>query len=281
MLQSGVMQSADPSQHGPSDPPAGATTTDLPAVEVSPNGHPSVETGSAAYVDAWDRYATEIANDSAQHRRRHNLRLGREVVETAIFALIMFLGVRMVVQNFRVEGMSMDPTYETGQYVLVNKALYGRINLEALSDWIPFWSSDDDAHYLFHGPRRGEVVVFEPPLPNSGDRDFIKRVIGVPGDHIQVRDDGVFVNDRQLDETYLRGVRTTCFGQWCDVTLGPDEYFVMGDNRNNSSDSRIWGPVRGDSIVGKAWLIYLPFGDFGPAPNASPALVSPGRAAPP
>lgn len=274
MLQFRVMQSADPSQQRPADHPAGAATTDIPAVDLSPNGHGAEDEGSTAYVAAWDAYAHRIEGEGERRRRGHTLRLAREVVETGIFALLMFLAVRAVVQNFRVEGLSMDPTYQSGQYVLVNKALYGRLDLQAISDLVPFWQTDDEPRYLFHSPRRGEVVVFEPPVPNGEGRDFIKRVIGVPGDRVEIRDEQVFVNGRRLEESYIQGVRTACFGQWCDLTLREDQYFVMGDNRPNSSDSRYWGPVTGDKIIGKAWLIYLPFSDFGLAPNGTPSLVA-------
>lgn len=264
------MQSADPTQMTPdADAPPGGS----PTVEAHANGR-AAPARFDVYSEPWDAYAVTLAGQGARKRRAHNLRLTRELVETAIFALFMFLAVRTVVQNFRVEGMSMDPTYETGQYLLVNKALYTRLNLNAISNVIPFWDSDNERRYLFHAPERGEVVVFEPPIPNRGDRDFIKRVIGVPGDQVQLRDEQVYVNGTLLSEPYLNGIKTTCFGQYCDLTLGADQYFVMGDNRNNSSDSRFWGPVPGGNIVGKAWLIYLPFGDFGPAPNGRPSLTS-------
>ena len=271
------MQSLDPSQPAaaqtPSDaPPVAGVSTAPTDVAVHANGHAPTDTGASAYVAAWDAYAQRADGAGARRRGDQNLRLVREVVETGIFALLMFLAVRMVVQNFRVEGLSMDPTYRTGQYVLVNKALYTRLNL-------PFVNADGEGRYVFHAPRRGDVVVFEPPIANRGDRDFIKRVIGEPGDHVVVRDGRVWVNDRLLDERYIPGVQTTCFGQWCDITLGEDEYFVMGDNRPNSSDSRYWGPVKGGSIVGKAWLIYLPFSDFGPAPNGAPAVAADGTGA--
>jgi signal peptidase I len=240
-----------------------------------PDGDVADDEGSAAYVSAWDAHLRRTAAAGDRTRRDHNVRLAREILETAIFALIMFLGVRLVVQNFRVEGLSMDPTYETGQYVLVNKALYSRINLEAISDWVPFWQSDDSAHYIFRRPHRGDVVVFEPPIAPGGERDFIKRVIGEPGDRVEIRDGRVLVNGFLLEEGYLPPVQTTCFGQYCDVTLGADQYFVLGDNRPNSSDSRYWGPVNGGSIIGRALLIYLPFSDFGPAPNGTPTLAAP------
>ncbi len=209
------------------------------------------------------------------------------MVETAILALAIFLAVRAVVQNFRVEGSSMDPTYATGQYVLVNKLLYQRVNLAPLARALPFLHLDGEERYLFRGPRRGEVIVFHPPLPStpsSGERDFIKRVIGLPGEHVLIRDGRVYIDGQELVEPYLRNVQTHCGSQWCDVVLGPDQYFVMGDNRGNSSDSRLWGPVSGDKIIGKAWFVYLPFADFGPAPNQQPVLAGtstePGNAAP-
>ena len=261
MLQLTLMQSFHPSPQPPTDggpdepvPPEYAAT---PRSTFSTNGHGTDDLGSAVYVAAWDAHEGHAAAAVADRRRVQNLRVIREVVETAILALVIFLGVRAVVQNFRVEGMSMEPTHHTGQYVLVNKLLYARLDLKEISDWVPFWSSDDESHYLFHRPRRGDVVVFDPPYPNRGAgeiirrRDYIKRVIGEPGDHVVVKDGRVSVNGQQLDEQYLGGVQTFCGGQWCDLTLGPDEYFVMGDNRANSSDARLWGPVTGDRIVGK------------------------------
>jgi signal peptidase I len=238
------------------------------------------ERGEQIFIDAWDAADREAAPVLAARKRRSSMLLAREMVETLILALFIFIGVRGVVQNFRVEGSSMDPTYASGQYVLVNKALYSRVNLHALGKLLPFIDSDDPAHHLFRGPKRGEVVVFHPPLPNSFERDFIKRVIGLPGDHVQVKDGKVMVNGQELVEPYLRNVQTFCGGQWCDVVLGPNEYFVMGDNRTNSSDSRLWGPVPSENIIGKTWLIYLPFGDFGPAPNQKPSAVAAAGTAP-
>ena len=230
--------------------------------------------GEQVFIDAWDAAERAVRPVIAARRRRSTLLLARELVETLILALAIFIAVRSVVQNFRVEGLSMDPTYATGQYVLVNKALYTRVNLKALGRVVPFIDSQDTAHHVFRGPKRGEVIVFHPPLPGSYDRDFIKRVIGLPGDHVQVKDGRVIVNGQELREPYLRSTQTFCGGNWCDVQLGADEYFVMGDNRPNSSDSRLWGPVRGKNIIGKTWLIYLPIDHFGPAPNQTPGMVA-------
>ena len=193
------------------------------------------EAGSAAFVEAWDTHAATVTRS----RRRFPTRLLREVLQTAVLAIVLFAGTRSVVQGREVNGPSMQPTYESGQRVFVTR-------------------------YFFHGPRRGDVVVFHPPAVSKDD--FIKRVIGVPGDHVSVRDGEVRVNGERLEESYLSAAQTTCFGRWCEVTLGEDQYFVMGDNRPNSSDSRTWGPVKGDRIVGKTWLLYYPFSDFGLAP---------------
>ncbi len=242
--------------------------------------------GEQVFIDAWDAWARESAPAPAV-RGRSALLLAREVVETALLAVAIFLAVRAVVQNFRVEGSSMDPTYATGQYVLVNKILYQRVNLAPLTRMLPFLHLDSSERYLFRGPRRGEVIVFHPPLPSmpsGGERDFIKRVIGLPGEHVVIRDGRVYIDGQELVEPYLHNVQTHCGSQWCDVVLGPDQYFVMGDNRANSSDSRLWGPVSGDKIIGKAWFVYLPLDDFGPAPNQQPvlagSLAAPGNAAP-
>jgi signal peptidase I len=129
----------------------------------------------------------------------------------------------------------MQPTYHEGQRVFVAK-------------------------YLFQSPSRGDVVVFKPP---TGSHDeYIKRIVGVPGDHVVVQDGTVSVNGRVLDEPYIHGLPTTCTGNFCDVTLGPGMYYVMGDNRPDSADSRFFGPIAGGSIDGRAWLRYFPFGDF-------------------
>ena len=186
---------------------------------------------SAVYVAAWDRAAA----DDAIASNRRPWRLVRDVVQTAVLALVLFLGTRTVAEGREVHGPSMQPTYEAGQRVFVVK-------------------------YLFGDPDRGDVIVFRPP---AGSRDdLIKRVIGVPGDRVVIRDGRVSVNGQPADDR-LGGARTVCSSQWCDVTLGPDEYYVLGDNRANSADSRLWGPVREDRIVGKAWLRYYPFADVG------------------
>ncbi|MBI2761552.1 MAG: signal peptidase I [Chloroflexi bacterium] len=216
--------------------------------------------GSAVYVEAWDSHDSRT---SPKTKRRRGLLFARDAVQTGIIVLLIFLGTQSAVESREIEGPSMEPTYQGGQQVLVNRALYTRLNINKLLGWVPFVDAGG-ARYLFHRPDRGEVIVFAPPFKSRDD--LIKRVIGVPGDHVVVSGETVSVNGQRVDEPYLRGVDTACGGRWCDITLGEDEYYVMGDNRTNSSDSRLWGPVKADKIVGKAWFIFRPFGDFGVAP---------------
>jgi signal peptidase I len=152
----------------------------------------------------------------------------------AIVALV-FLATRSVAQGREVLGPSMQPTYHSGQRIFVTS-------------------------YFLGSPSRGDVIVFKPPV--NQNEDYIKRVIGLPGDHVQIDGGVVYVNGQELSEPYLHDVNTDCAGRWCDVTLGPNQYYVMGDNRPNSSDSRFWGPVSGSAIAGRAWLRFYPLDQF-------------------
>jgi signal peptidase I len=172
--------------------------------------------------------------------------------------------VRGVAQNFRVEGPSMEPGLHNGQYLLVNKAVYFKLNLSTLSKYLPFIDAGNDPDkFLFHAPQRGDVIVFR--YPKDPSRDFIKRVIGVPGDTVSIHDGQVFVNGVALEEGYLD---ETTRGPLEDTVVPQNSYFVLGDNRSNSSDSRSWGFVPEENIIGKAMFSYWPFSDIGGVGNA-------------
>jgi signal peptidase I len=202
-------------------------------------------------------------------RRRHWPVLIRELVETCLLALLIFLAVRSAVQNFKVEGESMVPSLANGQYIIVNKLAYAQLDLSKF-DWIPFFDpGDNPVHHLLGTPERGDVIVFQ--SPTNPDRDFIKRVIGVPGDSVEIRDGVVFVNEEPLVEPYITG-RTGCpCGPW---EVAPGTYFVLGDHRNNSSDSRVIGAIREGAIIGKALFSYWPLSEVGLAPNHSVSFAS-------
>lgn len=213
--------------------------------------------------------------------RREVLGGVREIVETVVLALIFFFALRAVVQNFRVEGSSMYPNFLDGQYVLVNKAVYGHVDSGTLPGWVPrVGGGSGPARYIFHAPERGDVIVFHPPPPNDPRRDFIKRVIGVPGDTVEVREGRVYVNGSQLIEPYIHEATLPINSRFSHVSLGPDQYFVLGDNRGNSSDSRAWGTVAADEIVGRTWLVYWPISAWKVAPNHAEHVPAPAAASP-
>lgn len=155
----------------------------------------------------------------------------KEIAEVVLIALVTVVIIRhYVAQPFLVSGASMEPTFSDGNYLLI-----------------------DEITYRFREPARGEVVVFRYPL----DRKvyFIKRIIGLPGDRVTIKDGLVSVNGQPLDEPYLLGVST---GGELDIKLSEQQYFVMGDNRSFSLDSRNWGAIDREDIVGIVRLRLLP-----------------------
>ncbi len=205
----------------------------------------------------------EPAAGGGRSRRRFR-HIAWELTQTLVLAVLIFLLVRTVAQNFRVEGPSMEPGLHDGQYLLVNKAAYFKIS--DLTKFIPFVGSDDsNGSFLFHGPQRGDVVVFR--FPGDLERDFIKRIIGVPGDRVRVQDGIVYVNDVPLEEDYITANSGRDLEE--EQVVPADNYFVLGDNRPYSSDSRSWGFVPEENIIGKALLSYWPLDDLGGVGNRS------------
>ena len=198
--------------------------------------------------------ARSLPAEPAQAQRRKKS-VTREYVEAIVIAILLALVIRtLVVQAFTIPSGSMMGTLLVGDYILVNKFLYG--------PEIPF----TDTHLPgLRAPQRGDIIVFK--YPQDERRDFIKRIVGTPGDRILVRGRQVFVNGQPLTEPYTKhaevgttrlGSDTYCgYAYACEPTVvPPDSYFVMGDNRDNSQDSRYWGFVRREKIKGKAFLIY-------------------------
>lgn len=200
----------------------------------------------------------------------------REVAETLLLAVLIFLAVRASMQNFRVEGESMEPSMDSGEFLIVNKLAYVEIDL-SIFDWLPFFDGGDNpVRHLWDSPDRGDVIVFVSPrdLASGNNRDFIKRIIGVPGDTVEVGQDGVVkLNGKAIDEPYIQG-KTICP---CETWVVPKRaYFVMGDNRQNSSDSRAWGFVPEENIIGKALITYWEDGSpkLDLAPNRDVSFIS-------
>jgi signal peptidase I len=163
----------------------------------------------------------------------------RELIITAVLAIVIFLGARLTIQTFVVLMTSMEPNFHEGQRLVVNKAVY-----------------------FFGDPQRGDVVVFE--APNRATEDFIKRIIGLPGDKVEIADGDVYINGISLDEPYIMEAPIYTMAE---KEIPEDMYFVLGDNRNHSNDSHNNWLVPRDSIIGKAWLSTWPPDDWGTVLN--------------
>ena len=172
----------------------------------------------------------------------------RDTGETIITAVVIFLLLQTTTQSFLIEGSSMEPTLIESERLLVNRFVYGQT---------PF-SLFGDENYLFGGPKRGDIVVFHPPTGSS--TDFVKRIIGLPGDWIDLDGSSVFVNGVKTDWV---DVETARRHDRYPVQVPPGEYFVLGDNRRVSVDSRNWDFVSADNLVGRAWAVYWPLNEFG------------------
>jgi len=193
--------------------------------------------------------SASVAGGAAKVRKKS---LFREYAEAIIIAVLLALVIRQfAVQAFTIPSGSMMDTLLIGDYILVNKFLLG--------PEIPF----TDKHLPgLRSPEHGDVVVFK--YPNDETRDFIKRIVAVGGDTIQVKDNRVWLNGKLIEEPYVMpgsfrsGLSTHCgYLYGCEpLVVPPSSYFVMGDNRDNSQDSRYWGFVKREKIRGKAFLIY-------------------------
>lgn len=172
----------------------------------------------------------------------------RETFVTLLIALIILGAMRAVVQSYRVQGKSMEPSFFEGQYLMVNK----------LADRL-------------HPPRRGDVIVFWPP--KFTDKPYIKRVIALPGERITLRDGSIFIDGVLLDEPSY--IPSTVPYREVTLLVPEGQYYVLGDNRGNSSDSRFWGPVPEENIIGAVWFSYWPPGEWGPSPSYA---ATPGEA---
>ena len=159
----------------------------------------------------------------------------RELLITLGLAVAIFLLLQTTIQSSIVLGSSMEPSLNDGQRLIVNKAVYH-----------------------FRDPQRGDVVIFH--SPSSYKTDYIKRVIGLPGDTIEIRSGTVSVNGSPLDESYIKASPNYSYGPF---VVPEDNYFVLGDNRNNSNDSHTGWTVPEQSIIGKAWLSIWPPGEWG------------------
>jgi len=170
--------------------------------------------------------------------RRHSLIY--DIVETIVLLVAIYSLADLASVRFYVDGPSMEPSFYTSQRVIVS-----RVN------------------YMIGDPQRGDIMVFNSPGSPPDSPPLIKRVIGLPGETVEIRDRQVYIDGRLLNESYINEVDSTSPGNRTPVTLEPDEFFVMGDNRNHSRDSRFFGPVSRSAVIGEALVRYWPPQDWG------------------
>ncbi|MEN8172168.1 MAG: signal peptidase I [Chloroflexota bacterium] len=175
-----------------------------------------------------------LPDEETTDRKPGLLRFFYDVFETLLLAAILFIGINAVSARVRVDGSSMEPSFHHGEFVVVNRLAYklGTYNI-------------------------GDVVVFH--YPRDPDQEYIKRIIGVAGDNIQISNGLVYLNAQLLNEPYI-AAPPRYNGSW---NIPEGHVFVLGDNRNNSSDSHNWGPLQKENIIGRAIFIYWPLDEFG------------------
>lgn len=180
-----------------------------------------------------------LTNDNANEKIKEGRSKGKkkasffgEVLESIAIAVVLAFVIRVFLfQPFYIPSSSMEPTLKPGDRIIVNKFMY-----------------------RFKEPERGDIIVFKYPLDPK--RDFIKRLIGLPGETIEIKDSVLYVNGKKVEQPFLpKGLR---YGDYGPVEIPEGNYFMMGDNRNNSEDSREWGMLPEENIVGEAMVIYWP-----------------------
>ena len=187
----------------------------------------------------------------------------RETLETLGLAVLLFLAINIISARVRVDGFSMRPTLDDGEFVLISRLAY-----------------------VFGPPHRGDIIVFRPPmypeenpirrffgLPNLSTEyeDYIKRIIGLPGETVKIENGNVYINGVQLTEPYI-AAPPDYYGEW---TVPEGQLFVLGDNRNNSADSHAWGLLPQKNVLGKALVIYWPFADWMVLKSNAAVLAAP------
>ena len=180
---------------------------------------------------AFDSQPLETGAEPAADQKRGSgfWRFLLDILETIVLSAILFVGINAISARIRVDGFSMEPTLHNGEFVIVNKLAY-RLGT----------------------PNHGDVIVFR--YPRDPEQEYIKRIIGLPGDRVRIVNGQVYVNDELINEPYIAAA-PRYQSEW---TVPEQSLFVLGDNRNNSSDSHNWGPVPMDYVIGKALFVYWP-----------------------
>jgi signal peptidase I len=203
------------------------------------------ETFEAYPVEDMPGSTAETGEADGEQSPAKQTRFVKDLLETLILSVLLFVGINSISARIRVDGFSMEPTLQSGEFVIVNKLAY-----------------------QLGEPRYGDVIVFQ--YPRDPDQEYIKRVIGLPGDSVRITNGSVIVNGETIDEPYI-AAQPNYNSVW---EVPQESIFVLGDNRNRSSDSHNWGPVPLDNIIGKALLIYWPPEQWGIVPHFSTASAT-------
>jgi len=192
------------------------------------------------YNDWEEEGGEEEENESNQNTLAGYLLAAFDLIKTVVVVIVLALIIRLfVIQPFIVDGQSMEPSFKNNNYLITEKITY-----------------------KFRAPERGEVIIFHPP--GNPSVNYIKRVIGLPGDTVTIQDGSVYINGKQILEPYLNSNNETKSdnGEKYTLTLKENEYFVLGDNRTQSRDSRELGPIPSANIVSRVWVRLLPLSDI-------------------
>jgi signal peptidase I len=211
------------------------------------------------------RYRQRSANDLVRnqeiravrlHPARQLRRMLADLFQTAAYAIMIFLMISTFIGRFEIQQTSMEPTFHPGERVIVNQ--FSRV----FATWM-----EPSVYAAQRGPvnsfslARGQVVVFYDSQAKN-NVPLIKRLIGLPGDTLEIHDGTILINGTPLDEPYLDGSYTTCTSVCGPLTLGDEQYFLMGDNRTVSRDSRDFGPIPGDQVIGRVVLRFWPLSSW-------------------
>jgi signal peptidase I len=204
--------------------------------------------------------------------KSRGLQVGSELLQAVVVAGALIFAGHTLVENFRVEGISMQPNFSSGQVLVVNRLAYAHVDGTPLEHVVPV-THQGSIDYVFGGPQRGDIAVFLSPVEPGVD--YIKRVIGLPGDRVAVRAGRVFVNDAPLNEAYVQFPADYQFpGAGDSLSVPQDSYFVLGDNRPDSLDSHFGWFVPVDNLIGRAWVRYWPLGAMSMVQSGSPNIAT-------
>ncbi len=213
-------------------------------------------------LDGQDNIAKIPENAGIAEKPKLTRKIIRELIETVLLVLLVFMTIRVMVHNYQVEGLSMYPSLDNGEFLIVNRWSYSWINLSRFSKVIPGWDvSQNSRKFIFGEIKHGDIVVFKDPV--GGNKELIKRVIGLPGDTLEIISGRVYIDGYLLEEPYLNQYWK---GDYPVIVIPDGFIYVLGDNRNNSLDSRSIniGLVPITNIAGKAIFLYWPLSTIGP-----------------